>query len=74
MTASFPLAVIDLWNLLHSYFVFNSQKSRDDVNNALFLPSAAMYITYLYIIGTYLALKCVECILVRFQDLPFQIR
>ena len=73
MTASFPLEVIDLWNLVHSYFVLNSQKSRDDVNNALVLPSATKYITYLYI-GTYLALKCVECILVRFQDLPFQIR
>ena len=47
MTASFPLEVIDLWNLVHSYFVLNSQKSRDDVNNALVLPSATMYITYL---------------------------
>ena len=52
MTASFPLEVIDLWNLVHSYFVFNSQKSRDDVNNALVFPSATIYITHTYIFST----------------------
>ena len=46
MTASFPLEVIDFWNLVHSCFVFNSQKSRDDVNKALVFPSATIYITY----------------------------
>ena len=46
MTASFPLEVIDLWNQAHSYLVFYSQKSRDDVNNALVFPSATIYITY----------------------------
>ena len=52
MTASFALEVIYLWNQANSYLVVNSQKSRDDVNNALVFPFAAIYITYTYIFST----------------------